>query len=139
MKRICDTRTDFTGVYVSHNPNTHLELPTFTDYKTDNSLYGGNRITPLLMYEYGVCDNASQALDVYDRIIAESVSDEAKEQMNGEFIIRLTPIFSKYNEGWRWHKWGAYVGVQNPEYEYICDEPNIDMVYAFHIYRIVKE
>lgn len=138
MKRINDNRTDFAGVYITNNANTHIELETFTDYEEDKSLYQSNAITPLLMYNYGVCDNASQALDVYEKIVKESTSDEAKKQMNGEFIIRLMPVFQKYNTDWRWHKWGGYIGVQKPECEYISDETDIDMVYAFHIYRIVK-
>ncbi len=137
-KRIADTRSDFTGVYVMSNANTHFALKNFTDYQEDKSIYKSKTVTPLVIHNYGVCDNASQALDMYDRIVKESVSGEAKEQMNGEFIIRLMPVFRKYNEGWRWHKWGEYIGVQKPECEYIGDETNVDMVYAFHIYKIVK-
>lgn len=39
--------------------------------------------------------------------------------------------------GWRWHKWGPYIGVQNPQCEYLYDEKNIDVVYTYHIYEIV--
>lgn len=138
MKRIDDNRTDFTGVYITNNANTHIELEMFTDYEEDKSLYTSNAITPLLMYDYGVCDNASQALDVYDEIVKKSTSKEAEKQMNGEFIIRLMPVFQKYNTDWRWHKWGGYIGEQKPEYEYISDETDIDMVYAFKIYKIIK-
>lgn len=138
MKRINDNRTDFTGVYITNNANTHIELETFSDYEEDKSLYKSNKITPLLMYDYGVCDNASQVLDVYDEIVKKSTSKEAEEQMNGEFIIRLMPVFRKYDTGWRWHKWGGYIGEQKPECEYISDETDIDMVYAFKIYKIIK-
>ena len=38
--------------------------------------------------------------------------------------------------GWRWHKWGEYIGKQEPKCEYLYDEPNIDSVYVFHIYAV---
>jgi len=38
--------------------------------------------------------------------------------------------------GWRWHKWGEYIGTQNPQMEYIHDEPEIEKVYVYHIYEL---
>lgn len=136
LKIIDDTETDFTGVYVTYDANTHLTLPQFTDYIVDNS--HDEIITPLFGRDYGVCDNASQVLDLFRSIEKHSTEGIAKEQMDGEFIIRLMPVIKNDNNGWRWHKWGSYIGIQNPKCEYIDDEDDIDMVYAFHIYRLKK-
>jgi hypothetical protein len=37
--------------------------------------------------------------------------------------------------GWRWHKWGEYIGKYEPQYEYLYDEPEIEKVYVYHIYE----
>lgn len=37
--------------------------------------------------------------------------------------------------GWRWHKWGHYYGAQNPQYEYLYDEPEIESVVVFEIHK----
>jgi hypothetical protein len=78
---------------------------------------------------YGVCDNHEQILTH----IPEVKESEQK------FIISLTLIRKAdqdENGGWRWHKWGEYIGTQNPQCEYIYDEPTIEQVYVYHIYRI---
>lgn len=80
--------------------------------------------------EYGVCDN-------YEQILAHhpEVNDP-----NKKFVITLTPIV-KANEpssgGWRWHKWGEYIGTLNPQHEYLYDEDDtIQQVYVYHIYLL---
>jgi hypothetical protein len=40
-------------------------------------------------------------------------------------------------DGWRWRKWGQYIGALEPTCEYIADEPHIDKVYVYHIYEKV--
>ena len=80
--------------------------------------------------DYGVCDNYEQILKVRRDILSNH---------NKRFVIGLSTV-EKKNQcaegGWRWHKWGEYIGTQNPHYEYIYDEPNIEKVYCYHIYEI---
>jgi hypothetical protein len=40
--------------------------------------------------------------------------------------------------GWRYHKWGDYIGSQNPQSEYLYDDTHIDAVWTFHIYELVE-
>ena len=78
---------------------------------------------------YGVCDNYKQILEQ---------CPELKES-DRKYVISITPIEkSKQPElgGWRWHKWGPYIGEQKPEHEYLYDESNIDKVYVYHIHEI---
>ena len=78
---------------------------------------------------YGVCDNLSQILQKIPEI---------EQDQNRQFIITLTPVIKKNQSrrgGWRWHKWGEYIGTQEPTTEYLYDEPIIKKVYAFHIYE----
>lgn len=81
---------------------------------------------------YGVCDSVEQ-------LIAACPELEAPGR---EFVVTVTPV-RKADEpaegGWRWCKWGEYIGTQNPQCEYIHDEPNIEEVLCFHIYEKVTE
>ena len=83
--------------------------------------------------EYGVCDTAEQFLahDLGRWIVAS----------RRKFIVSFSRII-KANQspegGWRWHKWGEYIGTKKPEYEYIYDEgEDIQEVLCFHVYELM--
>jgi hypothetical protein len=79
---------------------------------------------------YGVCDRPAQIINA----CPELVTDETRK-----FVISITPIEKKSQPsdgGWRWHKWGPYIGTQDPCCEYIYDEPKIERVYCYHIYEL---
>lgn len=76
---------------------------------------------------YGVCDNVDQILERCPEIAAN----------NRQYIITLTPIVRANQPaegGWRWHKWGEYIGTHLPLHEYLYDEKNIDQVLVYHVY-----
>lgn len=79
---------------------------------------------------YGVADNYEQILEHYPFEVNNPKSN---------YVIILTEV-RKDNQpsdgGWRWHKWGEYIGTQNPQYEYLYDEKDIEKVYCYHIYEI---
>jgi hypothetical protein len=35
--------------------------------------------------------------------------------------------------GWRWHKWGPYIGTHEKQFEYLADEEGIERVFCYHI------
>lgn len=77
---------------------------------------------------FGVCDSV-------DQLLAACPELEAPDR---EFVVTVTKICKATQPaegGWRWHKWGEYIGVQNPQCEYIRDEPEIEEVLCFHIYE----
>ena len=79
---------------------------------------------------YGVCDNWEQLLAACPNL------DDGFET---PYCVSLTPIHKAdcdEFDGWRWHKWGEYIGVQTPSCEYLFDEPVIELVYCYHIYQI---
>ena len=56
-----------------------------------------------------------------------------------KFVILLTPVFKEDQPescGWRWYKWGQYIGKYEPKCEYLYDEEGIDYVYCFTILEI---
>ena len=120
---------DFDGVYVCElNSNNSIEQ--LTDYKEAE-----NFDLPIYCYSYGVCDNASQVLDYYDSLY-KKYNNYMKDK---KFVILLHPIFKEDQpewDGWRWHKWGQYIGKYEPKYEYLYDEEGIDYVYCFTILEI---
>lgn len=81
---------------------------------------------------YGVADSVSQIYRKYRKVL---------KNPDYLFIVDVSKIRKcdqPEHGGWRWHKWGDYIGHKKPQYEYLYDEPNIDFVYIFHI-RVVKK
>lgn len=79
--------------------------------------------------DYGVCDYPTQVIERWPQLATDerpfillfSEIDRAKQPPDG---------------GWRWHKWGRYIGTREPQCEYLYDEPEIDLVYVFHILQV---
>ena len=93
------------------------------------------------------CEVSILPLDAHWQPSLEAVKDAlcANTKMvilnnpNKNFVIGLSTVErdrQPSDGGWRWHKWGEYIGNQNPEHEYLYDDIHIDKVYCFHIYEI---
>ena len=83
---------------------------------------------------YGVADTIEQVKEYFK----EEIEDPHKK-----YVIALTPVGqdkdNRGNGGWRWHKWGEYIGVLNPKCEYLDDEDfgdNFRYVICFEIHPI---
>lgn len=79
--------------------------------------------------DYGVCDYPEQIAEKFPML----VSDPRR------FIIVFREVHKEdqpERDGWRWHKWGAYIGDQKSEAEYIADEPVVTLVYTFSILEL---
>jgi hypothetical protein len=85
--------------------------------------------------QYGVADNLDQIKEYFK----EEIDDP-----DSKYFISLTPVFQDLENkgkggGWRWHKWGEYIGKLNPQCEYLDDEEFGDdfrYVVCFHIYPV---
>lgn len=78
---------------------------------------------------YGVCDHWRQIIKRWPVIVTD----------DKPLVIAVTPIekaAQPSSGGWRWHKWGEYIGEHEPQYEYLHDEPDIDQVYTWHLYEV---
>ena len=133
LSDVKDTLTDFTGVYYCDQFDWIVK--DFVNEKLiDDSAFNIDHRFDVQCY--GVCDNASQVIEYYRNIEKERGIDL------GDCIICLRPIVKKWEpprDGWRWHKWGPYIGVKHPTCEYIYDEGNdIQMVWCFHIHGVSK-
>lgn len=76
---------------------------------------------------YGVCDSPEQFM--------ASVG-KALEADKRQFVASLVRISADAEGGWRWKKWGPYVGDGKPTTEYIADEPILRTVYTYHFYEV---
>lgn len=78
---------------------------------------------------YGVADNIEQIKERY----------KSQIESDNPVVIGVT-VMSKEHQpedgGWRWHKWGQYIGTQDPQCEYLYDEPEIKEVLVFHIFAV---
>jgi hypothetical protein len=78
---------------------------------------------------YGVCDYPSQVVEQFPKLISDP----------RRFILTFQEVRKSEQperDGWRWHKWGTYIGSQNSSSEYIADEPDIELVYIFHVLEL---
>lgn len=105
------------GIYeIGHFGSSHF-LRDYEHYIDDLSVGG-----------YGVCDSVDNLLDK----CPELTKSERK------FVVTVTPIRrgdEPKEGGWRWHKWGEYIGKYEPQCEYISDEPEIEEVLIYHVYE----
>lgn len=108
------------------------QIYTFSD-NWDRRDKGENVDLPEELSEYGVADDLENFKEVYKPII---------EDKDRNFIVSITPIRKSDqpdSRGWRWHKWGPYIGNKNPQHEYLYDEDDsIREVIVFHVYEIKK-
>lgn len=85
--------------------------------------------------QYGVADSIEQIKEYYK----EEIQDP-----NKKYFITATPVYQdkekkESNGGWRWHKWGEYIGNLDPQCEYLDDEDfgdDFEYVICFHIYSL---
>ena len=77
----------------------------------------------------GVADTVEQVLAHHQN----QVDDPEKE-----YVLVVTPILRKHQPargGWRWHKWGEYIGAHEVTREHLYDQPEIDFVLVYSLYR----
>ena len=132
-----------TGVYEFYDCND----PMFDDIKFKTHEYVPIELAKKLHYDYirendkniymshpyGVCDNWKQ---IFEKIHKLKYYQESTEKFC-IFLCRHRKIDQPDWGGWRWHKWGRYIGEYEPQAEYLYDEPEIDEVFTFHVARII--
>lgn len=75
---------------------------------------------------YGVCDTWQQIIKKWPELL----------DLDRRFVILVTEMRREDEPpsgGWRWHKWGAYIGDHHPQHEYLYDEKSIESVFVYWI------
>ena len=150
-----DPDLDTTGIYMEAlNARHHIER--LTNYETvnpigDKYLYAVN--------DYGVADNATQVIrhlssslkayffgnDLDDEFyLGKSLVKMIERYPEYKLVLLMTPHVNTKDCSWdgrRWHKWGKYLGVHEPQHEYLSCEQCIDYVlsYALEIVKKIEE
>lgn len=66
--------------------------------------------------DYGVADNVHQILGVSSKFVNDKTN---------QYFFHVHPIYpaeQSQTGGWRWHKWGEYIGSYESEFDYIYDD-----------------
>ena len=81
---------------------------------------------------YGVADNFEQILEKYSHLV-----NDAKLKMC--IAVRIIDKAAQpATGGWRWHKWGEYIGNKYPQYEYLHDEDeSMTQVVCYEVFEIL--
>lgn len=105
------------GVFQLTSFNGQMHFPEFAPAEFDRS-------------EFGVADTVEQIVNHYPEV---NSPDRA-------FIITVTEVRREHQEsegGWRWRKWGPYIGTHKPQCEYLYDEQGIDRVLVYEVMECV--
>lgn len=137
------TPTNYVGVFLCKYSDEidlitkqHQVCNSKTYQNTLNSI-PRDRMRDYINYEnnawyYGVADSIDQIVDLYNK--------NEGGWFKGNHVIlcrKVTKDPENPCSGWRWHKWGDYIGTRNPQCEYLNDEPEIDEVFTFSIYKVI--
>lgn len=78
---------------------------------------------------YGVCDSKEQLFEKFPIL-------KTSERRFAVSFVSVKRADQEPEGGWRWHKWGPYIGEQNPQHEYLFDDTHIDLVFTYHVYEV---
>ncbi len=88
---------------------------------------------PDLPSDFGVCDRWEQIVELWPVLAADE---------DHRYLIYVTPIVKAEQPssgGWRWHKWGPYIGTHERTREYLYNEAAIEQVLVFSIVELKAE
>ena len=147
-----DPNLDTTGIYLEAlNARNHIER--LTDYEIVNPM--GNKYL-YSVDTYGVADNATQVIRRLENSLKTYFyrNDFDDEFYLGKCFVKMIELYPEYKlvllmtphlntkdcswGGWHWHKWGKYIGVHEPQHEYLSCEKGIDYVLSYDL-EIVKK
>lgn len=113
--------TQYVGVYENRFGCSERDLlPWCKQRLAEQKFYGDRNV-----WDYGVADNVEQVIDYYNN-----------GDFKGNHVIFFRTIYRDTADGWRWHKWGEYIGEKHPTTEYLADEKEIDKVVIFRIRKV---
>lgn len=147
-----DPDLDTTGTYMEAlNARHHIER--LTDYETVNPM-GDKYLYSVNLY--GVADNATQVIrHLENSLKAYFLGNDLDDDFYlGRSLVKMIELYPEYRlvllmtphintkdcswGGWRWHKWGEYIGLHEPQHEYLSCEEGIDYVLSYDL-EIVKK
>lgn len=126
VKNVYRSKRLMEGIYQSFWFNFELEFRGTQVWERDYPSIEG--FEPI-----GVCDTPEQLFELLP------MSVKAGEKNYAISMVQIRRAEQPPQGGWRWHKWGAYIGCQKPEHEYLFHDTHIDAVWTFHIYELADQ
>lgn len=116
------------GFYLSDDFSSHQWfLRQYYGYKVEDSLVKmGSALKKYDLRSFGVADSIEQVKAYYEPL----------KSSNTQFIVILTPVYRENDGGFRFHKWGRYIGKHEICHEYLRDQKDIDVLYTFRILKV---
>jgi len=103
------------------------EWPVFGNYPNGEALTIQTEVDTWFNC-YGVCDSPEQFIGRFE----EKLQNDPRKLFVTFFKIEKKK--QPKQDGWRWHKWGPYIGDKNPQHEHIFDEDeSILEVHCYHV------
>lgn len=108
------------GVYTDclHNFTNRVRMDGWEAYFHDDA------VPP-----YGVCDSVEQFFARFGAYL------ESSPRAYAVGFTEVRRADQPDEGGWRWRKWGGYVGERRPMMEYLHDEPEIESIVTFTVLR----
>ena len=116
-----------TGIYRNPEDDVNFDYYAFEEFDSQP-----------MEWCYGVADNVEQVLE-HNKELVDSPE---------KYVLTYGRVFQDRanagkRDGWRWSKWGEYIGSHNPMCEYLDDEdfgPDFQgYVIVYSIYRVVDK
>ena len=125
-----------TGIYYgywdSHNIKEYcgLKIEQFDSFNSILKYPENSELWGKFRENHGTADTVEQIISHYP---------ELQDDNDKYFIIYHDVIRKEQYEkgGFRYHKNGAYIGIQKPTHEYLYDDIHIDKIIIYHIYKII--
>jgi len=73
--------------------------------------------------------------------VAQVIAHVDAEALGFPCCLVLTPVARRFEkpDGWRWRKFGPYIGTRTPRAEYLADEPEIEEIVVFALVPLHPE
>jgi hypothetical protein len=81
----------------------------------------------LVLSTHGVVDSIAQ----FEELFGDALRADPRHFFVS--FVEIRRVTQPCSGGWRYHKWGAYYGTQNPQHEYIYHDKHITKVYTFKV------
>lgn len=116
--------------FFTRHDRTNGEFPTYTHPEVNCKCKLEEHDDRHELGAYGVCDSPEQFAEHFK----DALTKDPRKLIVTFWEVRRED--QSEDGGWRYHKWGQYIGSQKPENEYLYDDKHIEKVYCWHIYEI---
>lgn len=131
--------TNYGYMIVNPNLNYHhnLDYSKVFPYKTREHTYESEKkLEDAMLWIHGVSDNLDR-IDEYVKTKIDEYGNYYQSDLEEiEYVVKVTPILKSHEPkeyGWRWEKWGEYIGTRESKAEYLYDEPEIETIFVFSV------